>query len=108
MAEDMLALILERAQNDGFERVSGVSLEIGKLSHVEADAMKFCFDAVVANTIAEGAKLDIIRTEGLGKCRHCHEVSPLEQLYDPCPLCGQFGLEVTQGDQVRIKSLAVV
>jgi len=108
LAEDMLDLIQTRAKSDNFERVLKVTLEIGRLSHVEADAMAFCFDAVVKSTIAEGAELQIVTTEGIGKCRQCQQQTPLEQLYDPCLHCGAFGVDLVQGDGVNIKSLKVV
>ena len=107
LAEDMLTTLQERAKADGFEQVKTVWLEVGKLSHVDAQAMTFCFDAVMSGTLAEGAKLEIIATSGKGQCRHCHQVSQIEHLYAPCSYCGEFGLEVVQGDQIRIKSVEV-
>jgi len=107
LAEDMLDMIIQRSKEDGFERVSKVWLEVGKLSHVEAEAMEFCFDAVMAGSLVEGAVLEIIASEGMGQCLHCKTTSRIEYLYDPCTYCGKFGLDITQGDQVRIKSLEV-
>jgi len=107
LAEDMLDMIIQRSKDDDFERVTKVWLEIGKLSHVEAEAMEFCFDAVVAGSLVEGAVLEIITSEGMGKCLHCQEINCIEHLYDPCSHCGKFGLDIIQGDQVRIKSLEV-
>lgn len=107
LAEDMLTMIQKRAETEQFERVSKVWLEIGSLSHVEADAMIFCFDAVMAGTLAEGAELAIVHTQAQGKCRQCQIIAKIEHLYDPCPYCGEFGVNIVEGDQVRIKSLAV-
>jgi hydrogenase nickel incorporation protein HypA/HybF len=107
LAENMLDMIQQRAETEQFKQVDKVWLEIGSLSHVEADAMAFCFDAVMAGTLAEGAKLEIIHTQAQGKCRQCQQTNTVEHLYDPCPQCGQFGVDILQGDQVRIKSLSV-
>lgn len=107
LAEDMLTMIQQRAETQQFKTVSKVWLEIGSLSHVEAEAMIFCFDAVMAGTLAEGAQLEIIQTQAQGKCRQCQHTSAVEHLYDPCPECGEFGVDIVKGDQVRIKSLAV-
>jgi hydrogenase nickel incorporation protein HypA/HybF len=107
LAEDMLTMIQQRAKTEQFKTVSKVWLEIGSLSHVEVEAMIFCFDAVMAGTIVEGAQLEIIHTQAQGQCRQCQHTSSVEHLYDPCPLCGEFGINILQGDQVRIKSLAV-
>ena len=107
IAEDMLTMIQQRAESEHFRTVSKVWLEIGSLSHVEADAMIFCFDAVMAGTLAENAQLEIIHTQAQGKCRQCQHISEVEHLYDPCPACGEFGVDIVKGDHVRIKSLAV-
>jgi hydrogenase nickel incorporation protein HypA/HybF len=108
LAENMLEIIQDRAKSEHFENVTKVTLEIGKLSHVEADAMAFCFDAVMAGTIAGKAKLEIIQTEGMGKCRQCEHTNLIAHFYDPCANCGEFGLKIVQGDQIRIKYLEVV
>ena len=64
LAEGVLDLIEETARREGFSRVHGVWLEIGRQSAVEPEAMRFCFDAVVRGTLAEGARLEIDVTDG--------------------------------------------
>lgn len=108
LSEGMLALIEQKAAAEGFTQVQQVWLEVGKLSHVEPQAMAFCFDAVVAGTLAEGAHLELINVPGKGQCKQCDKVSTVQHLYDACPQCGEFGLEIIQGMDVKIKSMAVI
>lgn len=108
LAEDMLLLIESQAVAQQFSRVEKVFLEIGQLSHVEAEAMRFCFDSVVKDTVADGAQLVIIETQGVGRCRDCQRESSMTHLYDPCEHCGAFALQVVEGDRVQIKSLEVI
>ncbi|MGH4024630.1 MAG: hydrogenase maturation nickel metallochaperone HypA, partial [Pseudonocardiaceae bacterium] len=42
----------------GDAQVRRICLEIGKLSGVVADSVRFCFDLVTAGTILEGAALE--------------------------------------------------
>ncbi len=107
LAESMLELMTEQAEKDGFSKVTRVCLEVGRLSCVEPEAMLFCFESVMANTLASEAKLEIIPVPGVGKCSRCHALSDMDQLYSPCSYCGDFGLEILQGKRVNIKSLAV-
>lgn len=107
LAESMLDIIKEHAQQEGYSKVTKVVLEIGELSHVEADAMSFCFEAVISNTLADGAILEIERIPAKGTCPNCEKISSLHNLYDPCAYCGEFGLELQEGDQLRIKNLVV-
>jgi len=107
LAENVLQLIEDSARTQQFKRVRSVVLEIGKLSSVEPDAMRFCFEAVVAGSIAQGARLDIIETEGLGWCASCLCQVPVAARYDPCPLCGDYQVRITHGDAMRVKELEV-
>ena len=107
LAEGVLQLIEDSARTQDFSRVKTVWLEIGQLAGVEVEAMKFCFDAVVHDSIAEGAKLEIIELPGQAWCLHCAEVVHVTALYDACPKCGSHQVQVTSGNEMRVKELDV-
>lgn len=107
LAENVLQIIEESARSQNFRRVRSVVLEIGRLSAVEPEAMRFCFDAAMTGSIAEGARLEIIETEGVGRCERCAFDMPLAALYDPCPNCGSYQIRVTSGDLMRVRELEV-
>ena len=68
LAEGVLQLMEDAARQQDFAKVTTVWLEIGQLSGVEVEAMKFCFDAVTRDSIADGARLEIISLPGTGWC----------------------------------------
>jgi hydrogenase nickel incorporation protein HypA/HybF len=107
LAEGVLQLIEDSAKTQDFSRVKTVWLEIGQLAGVEVEAMKFCFDAVVRDSIAENAKLEIIEIPGQAWCLHCAEVVHVTALYDACPQCGSHQVQVTGGNEMRVKELDV-
>jgi hydrogenase nickel incorporation protein HypA/HybF len=107
LAEGVLQLIEDSAKTQNFSRVKTVWLEIGQLAGVEVEAMKFCFDAVVRDSIAEDAKLEIIDIPGQAWCLHCAEVVHVTALYDACPRCGSHQMQVTGGNEMRVKELDV-
>lgn len=107
LAEGIIQLIDDSAAKNHFARVRTVWLEIGKLAGVEAEAMRFCFDAVALGSIAEGATLEIIETPGQGLCAGCGQTAPVAARYEPCPLCGNYGVEITGGAEMRVKELEV-
>ncbi len=107
LAESALQIIEDAARQQGFKRVKKVWLEIGKLSCVEQDAMRFCFDAVIRDSIADGANLEIVETPGQGRCVQCGSESQIATLYEACPQCGSYGLQVIAGDAMRVKELEV-
>lgn len=107
LAESMLGLIEDCALREGGQRIKMVRLEIGKLSAVEPEAMRFCFDAVTRGTLAEGALLDIVEQEGSAWCFDCNREVPLGARYDPCPACGGFRMQVAEGTTMSVKELEI-
>ncbi|MHB0986121.1 MAG: hydrogenase maturation nickel metallochaperone HypA [Sulfuricella sp.] len=107
LAASVLELVEDSAKVNGFSRVKTVWLEIGALAGVEAEAMRFCFDAVVKGTLAEGARLEIVATKGQGKCLDCGGSVFIEARYDPCSLCGGYRVEPAGGMAMRVKELEV-
>jgi hydrogenase nickel incorporation protein HypA/HybF len=87
--------------------VRAVMLELGALSHVEEESLRFCFDAVTRGTVAEGARLDVLATPGRAWCMPCSEEVALARLGDACPRCGSFQLQVTQGEAMKVKEIEV-
>ena len=87
-------------------QVLAVTVEIGKLSGVVADALRFCFDACTQGTRLEGARLEIIDVQGRGRCGSCQREVEMEELITLCP-CGNPFLEVLRGQELRIRSVEV-
>ncbi|QKV17319.1 hydrogenase maturation nickel metallochaperone HypA [Oricola thermophila] len=107
ICESILNVLKDQAREQEFESVNRVCLEIGPLSGVEVEALRFGFDVVMRGSIADGAKLDIVETEGAAFCLACGKQVVIAARYDPCPECGSHQLQVTGGDELRIKELEV-
>ena len=107
ICESILGLIRDQARSQNFSKVERVCLEIGPLSGVEIEALKFGFDVVMRDTLADGARLDIVETAGKAWCMPCGQNVAIGQRFDACPDCGSHQLQVTGGDELRIKELEV-
>ena len=107
LTEGVLRLIEEQAAVQDFGRVRAVWLEIGELSVVDPEALRFCFEAIRGGTIADGARLEIIRVPGQAFCMGCNTSVHVAQRYDFCPQCGGGSLQVTGGSEMRVKELEV-
>ena len=103
LAESVLQIIEHAARREGLRCVRAVWLEIGQLSSVEPEAMRFCFDAVTRDSIAAGARLEIAVTAGAAWCIACAEQVALAELGAACPRCGGYQLRVTEGAEMRVK-----
>ena len=94
-------------EHAGSARVKRVSLEIGQLSAVVPEAIRFCFDVCTRDTLLEGAELEIIEIPGRGRCRECEAEMLLDQLFAECA-CGSFRIECVAGEELRIKEMEIV
>lgn len=107
LAESVLQIIEDAARDQGFTRVKSVWLEIGQLACVEQESLRFSFDVVTRDSIADQARLEIAETAGQGRCAKCALEMPIAALYEACPSCGSYEIQVTGGDGMRVIELEV-
>jgi hydrogenase nickel incorporation protein HypA/HybF len=107
LTESIVEIVTEEARKHGSGKVRVVRLLIGALAHVEPDALRFCFDAVSRDTVAEGATLDIVEAPGEGWCLDCGKTVALEERFGACPECGNGHVRMTSGDDLRVLELEV-
>lgn len=107
LAQGVLDILRDSARNQSFSRVKTVWLEIGALAGVDPEAIRFCFDAVTRDTLADGAELDIIHVPGQAWCMQCCQAVEIAARMEACPICGGYKLQVTGGEEMRVKELQV-
>ena len=92
------------AENSNGAAVKRVTLEIGKLSAIMPDAVRFCFDICAKGTLVEGATLEILEISGLAKCKTCGGNVELKQIVGRC-VCGSNDLEIIAGEELKVKEM---
>jgi hydrogenase nickel incorporation protein HypA/HybF len=107
LSESILGIIEDEARSRGFAKVLGVRLELGVLSCVEPEALRFCFAAVSRGTVADGARVEILPKAARAWCWDCECAVEVGDLLAVCPSCGGQRLKVESGDQLRVKDLEV-
>jgi hydrogenase nickel incorporation protein HypA/HybF len=104
ITQNIVAIVSEEARGTPVKRVT---LEIGKLSAIMPDAIRFCYDICCQGTILEGSTLEIIETPGRGKCRHCQTEVSLSQPFGKCDRCDSLELDIIQGQELQIKEMEI-
>ena len=107
LCEGIVGIVEDAAAKQAFKRVKTIVVEVGALSHVAPEALEFCFEAVSRGTIAEGARMQIDRVAGAGWCFDCSRTVALPERYAPCPDCGGRHVEVTAGEEMRVREMEV-
>ncbi len=107
LSQGVIDVIEAASRREKFGRVRTVWLEIGRLAAVEPEAIRFCFDVVAKGSCAEGARLEIVAIPGSGWCLMCSDSITVNDPLAGCPACGSHQIQVTGGDDLRVKELEV-
>ena len=105
IAEGILDIALQETAKSGGKKVVEVGLLLGELSGVETEALCFCWESLIKNTAADGARLKIKRIPLTGRCKICNTEQAIEKYNFVCG-CGGI-LEVTGGRELRVEYLEV-
>ncbi|HEY2130720.1 MAG TPA: hydrogenase maturation nickel metallochaperone HypA [Streptosporangiaceae bacterium] len=103
ITESVVQAVTERLPD---ATVRCVYLEIGPLSGVVADSLRFCFDLVTEGTNLAGARLEISQPNARCACAECgREFAPDGPIL-LCP-CGSAAVSVLSGQELRITAVEV-
>jgi hydrogenase nickel incorporation protein HypA/HybF len=104
---NLIEIAEAHARREGATAIRSLRLKIGSLSGVFPEAIKFAFDVCSKGTLAQGATLEILLIQALGRCQQCAAESSMESLADACPLCGSFALEILQGQEMALTEMEI-
>jgi hydrogenase nickel incorporation protein HypA/HybF len=103
ITQSVVDAVCERAAG---RPVHSVRLQVGALTAVVPDAMRFCFDLITEGTSLEGARLEIDQLPGGAHCRDCGTDFGLTDHILLCP-CGSADVAVISGRELQILSMEV-
>jgi hydrogenase nickel incorporation protein HypA/HybF len=104
ITRNIVAIVGERAHG---QKVLRVTLEVGRLSGMLGEAIRFCFDICSQGTVLEGAQLQIIDVAGRGHCTSCGAEPPLAARLGRCPSCREPTLQIVAGSELKIREMEV-
>lgn len=107
LANSIIELIGQQSAQAGFKTVHVVRVTVGALSSVEPDALAFGFEAVALGTVAQGARLEILRVPARGYCTDCAVEIDIASRADACPRCGGYQWVVVTGEELTLNDLEV-
>ncbi len=107
LAQDIVSLIEAEASRSAFSRVRVLRLELGAFGCVDEAALRFCFGSVARGTPAQDATIEVIHVPGTARCLDCEENVTITERLSPCPQCGGGRLQITGGQDLRLRELEV-
>ncbi len=118
MADEIAKTVLGIARSKNASRILEIELEIGQLTFLNEEQLKFCLNVLFQNTIAEGVeiKCGTIATEI--ECERCSyrgaskrtekEDYPMMPIYATiCGRCGSSDTRIISGNQCIVKSIRI-
>ena len=107
IAMSIVEIAEEYAEKNEARKVNEIEIEVGSLSGVVIEALDFAMSAAIKNTICEQAGWKIIDVQAKSVCPSTGKEFVVTGLYEPCPYCNEYGHELIQGRELRVKSLIV-
>lgn len=104
ITQSIVEICAERAAG---AKVLRVTLEIGDLTAIMPEAIRFCFDVCTEGTALKGATLDVVAVAGRGRCRACLREMVMHDFLVRCE-CGSIEIDCIAGEGLRIKDMEVV
>jgi hydrogenase nickel incorporation protein HypA/HybF len=103
IARSLIDTVIARAPG---AMVTSISVEVGSLSGVMPDSLRYGFEAAAAGTPLAGASLDITECQARCRCETCGSEFQPGDLVPICP-CGSAEVTVLCGEELRITSVQV-
>lgn len=107
LAIEVISLAQREAEKNMAETIREITIVVGDLSGVEADAFESALELLVQDSILENADINIMRTAGKGKCNACDLEFEMSHRTATCPRCRCFPSEISGGEEFRVVSLVV-
>jgi len=107
IAQSLIDIIREEMVKNDASVIRTVRLNVGEMSAVVPESLKFCFSILTAKTALKGARLimDIVPLKGY--CRECECVFKIENFVFVCPSCGSVQVETLEGKDLSIVEMEV-
>ncbi|MBZ2165608.1 hydrogenase maturation nickel metallochaperone HypA [Methanobacterium spitsbergense] len=114
MADAMVKTVLDVAEKNDATEVIEVTIEVGKLTMLNPEQLKFLLDVLVENTLLEGAEINIDEIPVELNCNLC-EYNGLADMDESdhylaivkCPECGERDVEITAGRECNVKNIKI-
>jgi hydrogenase nickel incorporation protein HypA/HybF len=100
----LMRILEEKAAQHRAERISRVTVKVGRLRAVEPQQLCACFEMFAEGTVAEGALLVVEPVAVRARCKACGVEFDVPRYRFECPACAGNEVDVIQGQELYIES----
>ena len=107
--------MLDAAKKNDARKVDKIFIEVGELTALNPDQLKFIFETITIGTVAEGARYNIKVIKPIIRCKKCSYEGTIEiferlHFFIPvirCPECSEFNVEIIAGRESYVKKIKI-
>jgi hydrogenase nickel incorporation protein HypA/HybF len=117
IASGLVEKLLQFSAQNPERVVIEVRLEIGELSHIDQEQLRFCYESIIKETPLEGSIVTIATVPAMVSCPHCTYRGRPNYWNDAlafapvvtmrCPQCGK-AVDADQGHECAITSVRLL
>ncbi|BDZ70765.1 hydrogenase maturation nickel metallochaperone HypA [Methanobacterium petrolearium] len=114
MAEAIVETVLDVAEKNDAQEIVEVTIEVGELTMLNPEQVKFLLGVLAEDTLLEGAEIIIEEVPVEIKCRNC-EFTGLANTDGSdhylaivlCPKCNERNVEILKGRECNVKTIKI-
>ena len=107
ITENILKIALRHADSAGATKITDIHLVIGKLASIVDQSVRFYWDIISEDTIAEGASLHFSIIPAQILCLDCDLRYHPEEGELGCPDCSSLHVNVIAGEEFRVEAIEI-
>ncbi|MEX2702630.1 MAG: hydrogenase maturation nickel metallochaperone HypA [Candidatus Baldrarchaeota archaeon] len=119
MAQQIFSIVMKVAKENNVKKILEINIEVGQLTFLNPDQLKFALKVLSEDTIAQDAKIRIEIIQPEIRCNSCkytgkisydgpesHTIYPI--IFLKCPKCGSTDVEIIRGKECNIKNIKAI
>jgi len=107
IANSILEAVASEMRRHRETRATKVGVRIGELTAVDAESLRFCFEALSRDTDLEGLQLEIELCPRRHRCDPCGQTFSVRDYDFACPQCGTMETKYVSGDELELAYVEV-
>lgn len=105
--QSALEIAAQQARRAGAVHIHRIRLQVGRLSGVVPEALRFAFDSLKTGTMATDAVLEIEEVLPACWCPQCKAEFSVDDYVFLCPNCQRPSAEIRRGRELNVASLEI-
>ena len=107
LAQNILEIVCKTAAQHSALKVTKITIRAGQLRGIVPEQLKFCFEFVAKDSIAEGADLVIHTLPIQARCKRCEALFYVKEYVFKCAECASEELDLVQGMELTVENIEV-